>query len=307
MFENLWTEKYRPHTLEDIILPDDIKDIFKQAKEVGAIPNLLFVSVPGTGKTSLAKILVNDILDCQYMYINASDENGIDTIRTKITNFSQTMSLDGKMKVIILDEADGITLDGQNALRNTMEEHADITRFILTANYDYKIIKALRSRCELYSFAPEIDKIVERIIYILEQESITWEEEDEKTLRSIVKHNYPDIRKIIGIVRQSSTTGAFKYTLKSTSKSFLKELTTKCIKSPLSVRQYAINNEEEFSGDYAQLLRAFFNYVDETIKSEDVRQKILITISDYIYKSSFVMDQEINFYACCLEINEILK
>jgi replication factor C small subunit len=125
-FSNLWVEKWRPKTLSDFIISDKNKTIIDSFKDKKEIPNLLFTGTPGLGKTSLAKILVNDILDCQYLYINASDENGIDTIRNKVTGFAQTKSLDGKIKVIILDETDGLSIDAQRALRNTIEEFAKI-------------------------------------------------------------------------------------------------------------------------------------------------------------------------------------
>ena len=128
MFNNLYVEKYRPKTLSDLVLSDSNRKYFESIAE--EIPNLLFVGTPGLGKTTLARILVNDILECQYLYINASDENGIDTIRSKVVGFSQTKSLDGKHKVVILDEADGITIDGQRALRNTMEEYSSMTRWV---------------------------------------------------------------------------------------------------------------------------------------------------------------------------------
>ena len=156
-FNSLWVEKYRPKTLEDFICTEANKDIIASFKNKEEIPNLLFTGTPGLGKTTLAKIIVNDILGCQYLYINASDENGIDTIRTKVTSFAQTKSIDGKIKVIILDEADGLSIDAQRVLRNTMEEFARITRFILTANYKYRVIPALQSRCQSLELTPPLE------------------------------------------------------------------------------------------------------------------------------------------------------
>ena len=121
IYNSLWSEKYRPKTLDDILLEDNVKNKIMDFKTAGEIPNLLFCGPPGQGKTSLAHIIVNNLLDCQYIYINASDENGIDTIRSKVSGFAQTASIDGALKVIILDEADYITAQGQAALRNTME------------------------------------------------------------------------------------------------------------------------------------------------------------------------------------------
>jgi len=158
-FSNLWIEKYRPKTLDDIILSDDTRNFILSCKDKKEIPNLLFSGIQGIGKTSLAKIIVNDILACQYLYINASDENGIDTIRNKVVGFSKTKSLDGNLKVIILDEVDGISLEAQKALRNTMEEYSFNTRFILTGNYKHKIINALISRCQELNLTPPLEGI----------------------------------------------------------------------------------------------------------------------------------------------------
>ena len=123
---DIWVEKYRPTKLEDVVLSDDARGYFNNVKQTGNLPNLLLVGSPGVGKTTLAKVIISDILNAQYLYINASDENGIDTIRTKVLNFAQTQSIFGTIKVIILDECDGLSLDAQKALRNSMEEYHDI-------------------------------------------------------------------------------------------------------------------------------------------------------------------------------------
>ena len=151
---DIWVERYRPTTLDDIVLSDDKRAYFDRVKETSNLPNLLLVGSPGVGKTTLAKVIVSDILEAQYLYINASDENGIDTIRTKVLNFAQTQSIFGTTKIIVLDECDGLSLDAQKALRNSMEEYHDIARFVLTANYQHKIIPALQSRCHVFLFNP---------------------------------------------------------------------------------------------------------------------------------------------------------
>ena len=165
MLNSIWTEKYRPKTLNEMVLSPDNRNYFSSLK--GEVPNLLFIGTPGIGKTTIAKVIVQDILKCQYLYINASDENGIDTIRNKVNNFSQTKSFDGNIKIVILDECDGITIDGQRALRNTMEEYSAYTRFILTANYKHKIIPPIQSRAQCFDLNPVISDVVTRIGYIL--------------------------------------------------------------------------------------------------------------------------------------------
>ena len=208
MFDNLFTEKYRPKTLTDLVLSNSNRKYFDSITD--EIPNLLFVGTPGIGKTTLARILVNDILECQYLYINASDENGIDTIRSKVVGFAQTKSLDGKVKVVILDEADGITIDGQRALRNTMEEYSSGTRFILTANYKHKIIPAIQSRTQFFDLNPPFDIVLKLIVGIIKQEGIKITEDQKGNFVNVVKQNYPDIRKIINSVQKATVKGIFE-------------------------------------------------------------------------------------------------
>ncbi len=190
-FDKIWVEKYRPAKLDDIILDERTLNIVKEFKN--EIPNLLFVGNPGTGKTTLARVIVNDILGCNYLYINASDESGIDTIRHNITNFAQTKSFDGGVKVVILDEADGLTPQAQAALRNTMETFAKYCRFILTANYKHKIIPALQSRCQALDIKPVIELAVKRCYYILKNEKVKISDEQKKKLRTAGQEILPGL------------------------------------------------------------------------------------------------------------------
>lgn len=304
-FNNIWTEKYRPHTLDDLVCTPFTKESLLSFKDKEEIPNLLFVGAAGIGKTSAAKIIVNDILDCQYLYINASDENGIDTIRHKVVNFAQTMSFDGKIKVIILDECDGLSIDAQRALRNTMEEFAGITRFILTANYKYRIIPALQSRCQSFDLTPPLDLAVKRCASILKQENITVPDDQKIKLVEFIKSTYPDLRKCINELQKFSSSG--KLNLNDTKNSKVLELIFKEVKKKNveTLRRALIESEHTFNSDYVLLLRNLFNYVDEAETNTDLKRFYLLTIAEYIYRSSFVVDQEINCYACLIQLSEI--
>ena len=303
-FSNLWVEKWRPKTLSDFIISDKNKTIIDSFKDKKEIPNLLFTGTPGLGKTSLAKILVNDILDCQYLYINASDENGIDTIRNKVTGFAQTKSLDGKIKVIILDETDGLSIDAQRALRNTIEEFAKITRFILTANYNYRVIPALQSRCQSFDLTPPMDGVVKRCVQVLKAEKIVIKEEEKPKLLDFIKSNYPDLRKCLNELQKYSSSGTLQ--LADTKNNEVLQLIFNEIKKKniTALRKALIENEAQFNNDYVTLMRNLFNYIDDFETNVDLKRYYLLTLSEYIYRSSFVIDQEINCYSCLISLSE---
>lgn len=304
-FDNLWIEKYRPSTIDDIVLSEDNRDIVNKFFDNNEIPNLLFIGNAGIGKTSLAKLIVNTI-GCQYLYINASDENGIDTIRTKVTNFSRVKSIDGNIKVIILDEVDGLTLDAQRALRNTMEEYSEYTRFILTANYKHKVIPALQSRCQSLDLVPPVEGCEARVFDILEKEGIDISEH-KRQLKKFIKDTYPDLRKCINELQKCSATGKLVfYTQKDNTKlvSALFELAKS--KSVLKARKLAIQSEQTFNSDYGNLLKDLFNYIDDSNINGNKR-KCLLIVSEYMYRMAFVVDPEINFYSCIIAISNVLN
>lgn len=300
MFENLWFEKYRPKNLDDMVLSEANRNAFITYGKQGEIQHCLFAGPPGIGKTSLAKIISKDILKCQYLYINASDENGIDTIRTKVVNFAQTRSLDGKIKIIILDEVDGLTPDAQRALRNTMEEYGKTTRFVLTANYLHRVIDALKSRCAKYDLRPSVEQYLFHLKFIVFRESITIED---NALQKIAKQHYPDFRVAINELQKLKDGG-----LQSIDNTSSKEVTTKIIKlilakEPIELRKFIIENESKFYNDYPQLLKDMFNVVAEAdFKNKDVQRQWLICIAEHLYRGSFVLDQEINCSACFLQL-----
>jgi len=304
MFDSLFTEKYRPKTLTDLVLSDSNRKYFDSITD--EIPNLLFVGTPGIGKTTLARILVNDILECQYLYINASDENGIDTIRSKVVGFAQTKSLDGKVKVVILDEADGITIDGQRALRNTMEEYSSGTRFILTANYKHKIIPAIQSRTQFFDLNPPFDTVLKLIVGIIKQEGIKITEDQKSNFVNVVKQNYPDIRKIINSVQKATVKGIFEVNVALDSKEIVERIHTEIqSKNTFGLRKYLIENENEFQGDYHNLMKQYLNYVYDSSLDDNKKRQYIVTISDHMYKDVFVLDKEINAFACWVNLEKV--
>lgn len=305
MFDNLWVEKYRPSTLDEIVLTEDNREVFQRVGEDEDVPNLLFVGNAGIGKTSLAKIITKDILKCQYLYINASDENGIDTIRTKVVHFAKTRSIDGKIKIIILDEVDGLTMDAQRALRNTMEEYSSVTRFILTANYKHRVITPLQSRVQSFDLTPPIKECIKRVSTILKSEKVEVSQDQKVLLIALIKNYYPDLRKVINEVQRYCNNGKIDIKNIAVLDTFVESI-FKLIQSKkvLMVRKLVIENEDQFNNDHNGLLKAMFNYAMDNDLPDIIKKKYLVILAEHLYRAAFVMDPEINFFSCCITLEE---
>ena len=303
-FDKIWVEKYRPHKLDDLILDDKSLRVVKQFED--EIPNLLFVGSPGTGKTTLARIIVNDILGCNFLYINASDESGIDVIRHNITNFAQTKSFDGGIKVVILDEADGLTPQAQAALRNTMETYAKYCRFVLTANYKHKIIPALQSRCQSLDIKPVVDQAAKRCFNILRLENVKVSEEQKKKFVILVKKHFPDIRKTINEIQKSIVDGELCIDSNASDNELLAKVMQGVMTNSLGLRKYLIENEDRFQGDYDTLLANFLDFLYEQDLPDMKKKEMIVIIADHLYKSAFVVDKEINAFACLVSLEKAI-
>lgn len=303
---DIWCEKYRPQTLDDIVLSDSARTQFNNIVNNKTIPHLLLHGPPGIGKTSAAKIIVNDILKCQYLYINASDENGIDTVRTKISGFAKTKSIDGNIKVIILDEACGISGEGQRALRNGMEEYSQYTRFILTANFKHRIIEPLQSRVQEIDLDPPVTGIAKRCYDILRKENIVVSDEEKVKFAHLIKKYYPDVRKTINVLQKFSLSGELKISSTENIDHIACEIYGK-LNSPLTIRKYVIDHEIDFQNDYQALLKSLLNEVYKSDLKDKVKQECILIVSDHLYKSVFCVDQEINFSACCIQLSNAIS
>jgi replication factor C small subunit len=281
----LWVEKYRPSTLEGYLGNEAFTNDLQEWLTKQDFPNLLLHGGPGSGKTTAAKLITANI-DCDYMYMNCSDENGIDAIRDKVKQFASAATFK-KLKVVILDEADFLTVNAQAALRNIIETFSLQTRFIFTCNFVERIISPLQSRLASYDLQPPTPKqLFTHCLEILESESIQYEKSD---VAHIVKTFYPDIRKVLNNVQACINNGTLSIEGRSFTKSnYVKEITdllNKPTKDTFNqIRQVVADNSVR---DFTEIYRAIYDSIDEPTK--------IIVVAEGLHNSATSMDREITF------------
>tara|TARA_B100001094_G_scaffold173635_1_gene167944 strand:- start:3057 stop:3995 length:939 start_codon:yes stop_codon:yes gene_type:complete len=300
----LWVEKYRPQTIEDVILPERLKKPFELIAESGELPNMLFTGTAGTGKTTVAKALCKQ-LNLDYIIINASEDGNIDTLRTKIKQFASSVSLQGGYKVVILDEADYLNAQStQPALRGFIEEFSKNCRFILTCNFKNRIIEPLHSRCSVYEFNSNKKELVtlaeffmKRLINILNKEQVKY---DDKSLVELIMKHAPDWRRIINELQKLSYGGIFSFSnsINVSSDVYSDLFVNLKDKDFKKMRSWVVNNIDV---DAVAIFRGVYDRMADKVNSQSIPQLVLI-LADYQYKNAFAADHELNVVACLTEI-----
>jgi len=302
---SIWVEKYRPITLDDFIGNDHIVDKIKIYLETNDIPMLLLFGPFGTGKTSISKIIVNSI-ECDYLYINAADENGVETIRKKVSNFASTVGFND-IKIVILDEAHQLTFQAQQILNNILEIYSKTTRFILTSNYIEKIAGSIVSRCQAFQVVPpRKPEVAARLAYILDAENVTYKKED---LALLVNSHFPDIRKIINTAQSFNVNGVLKLDKNEIIESnyFLKAIdllinSSDSKKTYREIRQLFADNKVR---QFEQFFRLLFENLEKITTDETRQAQIIIAIAEAQYHDILVLDHEINAMALVVRILEL--
>lgn len=305
----LWVEKYRPQTIDECILPDSMKKTFREFINSGELPNFLFCGGAGVGKTTVAKALCNEI-GAEYLFINGSEESGIDVLRSKIKNFASSVSLTDAKKVVILDEADYLNANStQPALRGFIEEFSNNCRFIFTCNFKNRIIEPLHSRCAVVEFKIENSEkpkiagdFFKRVKNILQTEGI---ESDLKVVAELITKHFPDYRRILNELQRYSVSGIIDsgILVNLGDESYVELIKNLKAKNFTEVRKWVGKNSDIES---TELFRKLYDKAIDYLELGSIPQLVLI-LADYQYKAAFVADREINTMAALTEIMGQLK
>jgi replication factor C small subunit len=301
---SLWVERYRPTQLENYVGNEHLKAKVERYIKSNDVPHLLLYGRAGTGKTTLAKLIVKNI-ECDYLYINASDENSVDTVRNKVRQFASTIGFKD-MKVIVLDECDYITPNAQAALRNLMETFSKHCRFILTCNFVERIIDPLQSRCQVFEIIPPSKKdVAVHLTKVMELESITYDNED---LKVLIDSSYPDVRKIINATQRSVVDNKVVMDRQSTIQNDYKLKVLDILKTQdkktafANLRQLLADNAIR---DYSDCFRLLYDNVDEFAAGN--MAAVILILARYEQSDMQVVDKEINFMAMLIELLGVIK
>ena len=302
--EFLWVEKYRPAKIADTILPGKLKETFSEIIKSGELPNMLFTGTAGLGKTTVAKALCNE-LDLDFIIVNGSEEGNIETLRGKIKRFASSVSLQGGVKVVILDEADYLNPQStQPALRGFIEEFSDNCRFILTCNFKNRIIEPLHSRCGVYEFNTSkkemqalCGQMMKRSMDILEKENVDLNGQDSDLANVIMKHA-PDWRRVLNELQRASVGGVLNISVNADTNNYDGLFEALKAKDFKKMRTWVANNVDV---DTSAIFRHIYDNMYTKIDASSIPQLVLI-LADYQYKAAFVADHELNMVACMTEV-----
>lgn len=305
----LWVEKYRPQTIDECILPESMKQTFREFINSGELPNFLFAGGAGVGKTTVAKALCNEI-GAEYLFINGSEESGIDILRNKIKNFASSVSLTDSKKVVILDEADYLNANStQPALRGFIEEFSNNCRFIFTCNFKNRIIEPLHSRCAVVEFKVDnsdkpkmMSAFFKRACGIMDAEKIEY---DPQILAQVIAKHYPDYRRVLNELQRYSVSGKIDsgILINLGDESYNELVKFLKAKNFTEVRKWVGKNSDMES---TELFRKFYDKAIDVLEQGSIPQLVLI-LAEYQYKAAFVADREINTMAALTEIMAQLK
>lgn len=305
----LWTEKYRPQTIEECILPESMKKTFKEFIDSGELPNFLFCGGAGVGKTTVAKALCNEV-GAEYLFINGSEESGIDVLRNKIKNFASSVSLTDSKKVVILDEADYLNANStQPALRGFIEEFSNNCRFIFTCNFKNRIIEPLHSRCAVVEFKIENKEkatiaasFFKRVVNILKTENIEF---DKAVVAELIGKHFPDYRRVLNELQRYSVSGKIDSGLLVNigDESYADLVKNLKAKNFTEVRKWVGKNSDV---ETTELFRHLYDKAVDYIEQSSIPQLVLV-LAEYQYRAAFVADKEINIMAALTEVMGQLK